>query len=266
MQTYIDKYASFHPIGKDQTAKPIREKADMPKYQVTLRSYFRIPNPWAFDNVSQDGGRVIKGSAVMGFSTDPQTCLGEASGDLRMMGCAIYNKKCQEVNTVATQVLIGAPNTIEEVIVKQTMDRELMDLEKKLLITNTDYKLSKSQLKKWISYAVVREYPAGMPWEGAEEKKQKQGTSNPRLAYVLHIHQPDYKRMKTLLAYVKELDIWHKHWGNAAFTIEIPDERSPQGVKNKYIQMVQTHGLVQLSMGAALIEGMIDVDNVSHNK
>jgi hypothetical protein len=52
MQTYIDKYASFHPIGKDQTANPIREKADMPKYQVTLRSYFRIPNPRAFDNVS----------------------------------------------------------------------------------------------------------------------------------------------------------------------------------------------------------------------
>jgi hypothetical protein len=31
MQTYIDKHASFHPIGKDQTAKPIKEKTDMPK-------------------------------------------------------------------------------------------------------------------------------------------------------------------------------------------------------------------------------------------
>jgi hypothetical protein len=129
-----------------------------------------------------------------------------------------------------------------------------------LMLTNTDYKLSKSQLKKLILYAVVREYLAGMLWEGAEEKKQKQGTSNARLAYVLHIHQPNYERMKTLLAYVKELDIWHKHWGNAAFTIKIPDERSPQGLKNKYIQMVQTHGLVQLSMGAASIKGMIDVD------
>jgi hypothetical protein len=89
MQTYIDKHASFHPIGKDQTAKPIREKTDMPKYQVTMRSYFSIPNQRAFDNMSQDGGRVIKGSAVMGFSTDPQTCLDNASGDLRMMGCTI---------------------------------------------------------------------------------------------------------------------------------------------------------------------------------
>ncbi len=67
MQTYINKHASFHPIGKDRTAKPIKEKTDMPKYQVTMRSYFSIPNPRAFDNVSQDGGRVIKGLAVMGF-------------------------------------------------------------------------------------------------------------------------------------------------------------------------------------------------------
>jgi hypothetical protein len=130
MQTYINKHASFHPIGKDQTAKPIEEKTDMPKYQVTMRSYFGIPNPRAFDNVSQDGGRVIKGSAVMGFSTDPQTCLDDAAGDLGMMVCAIYYKKCQEVDTVATQVLVGAPNTIEEDIIKQTMDEELKIWEK----------------------------------------------------------------------------------------------------------------------------------------
>jgi hypothetical protein len=66
-------------------------------------------------------------------------------------------------------------------------------------------------------YAVVREFPAGMPWEGAEEKKQKQGTNSTRLAYVFHVYQPDYERMKKLLAYAKEMDIWHKHWGNAAF-------------------------------------------------
>ncbi len=131
MQTYIDKHASFHLIGKDQTAKPIKEKTDMPKYQVMMRSYFSIPNPRVFDNMSQDGGRVIKGSAVMGFLTDPQICLDNASGDLRMMGCTIYYKKCQEVDTVATQVLVGAPNTIEEDIIKQTMNEELKILEKK---------------------------------------------------------------------------------------------------------------------------------------
>jgi hypothetical protein len=77
---------------------------------------------------------------------------------------------------------------------------------------------------------------------------------------VLHVYQPDYERMKKLLPYAKELDIWHKHLGHAAFTIELPDEKSPQGVKTKYIQMVQTHGSVQLSMGAALNEGMIDIN------
>jgi hypothetical protein len=161
---------------------------------------------------------------------------------------------------VATQVLVGAPNTIEEDIIKQTMDEELKIMEKKLLLTNKDYKLTRSQSKKWISYAVVREFPAGMPWEGAEEKKQNQGTNNARRAYVLHVHQPDYKRMKTLLAHAKEMDILHKHWGNTSFTIKLPVEKSPQGVKMKYIQMVQIHGSVQLSMGAASIEGMININ------
>jgi hypothetical protein len=80
--------------------------------------------------------------------TDPQTCLDDASGDLQMLGCAIYYKKCQEVDMVATQVLVGAPNTIEEDIIKQTMDEELMVIEQKLLLMNKDYKLTRSQSKK----------------------------------------------------------------------------------------------------------------------
>jgi hypothetical protein len=125
---------------------------------------------------------------------------------------------------------------------------------------NKDYKLTRSQSKKWITYAVVREFPAGMLWEGTEEKKQKQGTNNARLAYVLYVYQPNYERMKMLLAYAKEMDLWHNRWGNASFTIALPDEKSPQGVKTKYMQMVQTHGLVQLSIWAASIEGMINID------
>ncbi len=62
------------------------------------------------------------------------------------------------------------------------------------------------------------------------------------------------------MAYANEKDVWHKHWGNSAFTIELPDKRRSQGEKNKYIQMVQTHGSVQLSIGAASIEGMIDIN------
>jgi hypothetical protein len=68
-----------------------------------------VPNPRAFNYVSQDEGRVIKESAVMGFFDYPQRSLDDAAGNLRMMGWIIFYKKCQEVDTVATQVLVGAP-------------------------------------------------------------------------------------------------------------------------------------------------------------
>ncbi len=82
---------------------------------------------------------------------------------------------------------------------------------------------------------MARDFPVGMLWEGLEEKKQKQGTSNACLAYVLHVHQLDHKRMKTLLAYAKEKNTWHKIWENPTFTIKIPDERESIRVKTKYI-------------------------------
>jgi hypothetical protein len=75
---------------------------------------------------------------------------------------------------------------------------------------------------------VVQKFPAGMLWKGTEEKKQKQGTNNARLAYIMHVHQPNYERMKMLLSVVKEKDVWHKHWGNVVFTIKVPDMRSLQ--------------------------------------
>jgi hypothetical protein len=43
---------------------------------------------------------------------------------------------------------------------------------------------------------------------------------------------------------------------------QIAGRKDPIGVKNKYIQMVQSHGSVQLSMGATTIKGMLDVDTV----
>ena len=262
LQTHIDKHAAFFAIDStDSSRPPIKEKSDLPGFQVILRRYFAIPSDRAFDSVNQEGGRAIRGSAVMGFSTDPQKCLEEASGDLRHMGCAIFFKQCQEVNTVARQLLLGAPNTIEEAAIRNTFDDELKLVELRLVQeNNAEYKYSERRLSKWIKYAVVREFPAGMPWEGAEEKKQKQGTNNARLAYVLHVHEPDYVRMKTLLSFAKEWKVWHKHWGNTAFTVEIPNERSSQAEKTRYIRMVQTHGSVQLSMGAAMLDGLIDAD------
>ena len=182
--------------------------------------------------MNQDGGQAIRGSAVMGFSLDPQKCLDEAAGDLRHMGCGIYFKQCQEVNTVARLLLLGTPNTIEEEVIQRMIDKELQQIEQCLISdNNAKYKFPQRRISTWLKYAVVREYPTGMPWEGAEEKKQKQGTNNAHLVFVFHIHEPDYARMTTLLAFTKEWKVWHKHWGNTAFTVEIPNKKSWQAEK-----------------------------------
>jgi hypothetical protein len=67
LQEYLDKAACILPSKKDPRLRPIKSKADIPRYQVVMKNYFSIPNLMAFSNVTQDGGRVIKGSAIMGF-------------------------------------------------------------------------------------------------------------------------------------------------------------------------------------------------------
>jgi hypothetical protein len=171
MQIYIDKNATFHPINPASELKPIKEKGDFPKFQVTSQSYFCVPNVQAYDNINAEAGHTIKGSAVMGFTDNPEQCLDEAAGNLQMMGCSIFYKKCQEVDTVSSQILIGVPNAIEEEVIKVTLDEELTKIEQTLLTTNKSYKLTREQSKNWIRYTVVRDYPMGMPWEGLEEKK-----------------------------------------------------------------------------------------------
>ncbi len=52
------------------------------------------------------------------------------------MGCTIYFKQCQEVNTVARLLLLGAPNTIEEEVIKRTIDKELQQIEQRLIADN----------------------------------------------------------------------------------------------------------------------------------
>ena len=93
LREYLDKAACILPSGKDQRLNTIKAKADLPKYQVTMKNYFNIPNPMAFSNVNQEGGRVIKGSVVMDFLLDPKECLDDAAGDLQMMGCPLFYKK-----------------------------------------------------------------------------------------------------------------------------------------------------------------------------
>ncbi len=99
-----------------------------------------------------------------------------------------------------------------------------------------------------------------MPWEDAEEKKKKQGINNACLTYVLQVYQPDYERMRNLCQIAKQRKLWLQHWGNVAFTVEIPENDSQQGEKTRYIQMVQMHGLVQLSLVVASINGIVDAD------
>ena len=85
-----------------------------------MRNCFNIPNQMAFSNVNQDNGRVIKGSTLMGFSLDSKTCLDEAAGDLKTMGCSIFYKKCKKVDTVLKLILLGVPNSIKEEVIKDT--------------------------------------------------------------------------------------------------------------------------------------------------
>jgi hypothetical protein len=100
-----------------------------------------------------------------------------------------------------------------------------------------------------------------MPWEDEEEKKKKQGNNNARLTYILQVHQLDYEHLKNLWQIAKQCKMWHKDWGNAAFIVEIPESNSQQGERTTYIQMVQTHGSVQLSPRAASINEVINVDS-----
>ncbi len=79
---------------------------------------------------------------------------------------------------VSKLILLGAPNSIKEEVIKDTLDKVLLELEQDLIRTDSDYKLTKDQRQNWIDYAVTRKFPPGMPWEDAEEKKKKQGGNN----------------------------------------------------------------------------------------
>ncbi len=197
---HIDPKACFHLFTKDKSLGPIKEKINLPKFQVTMQTYFSIPNPAAFSPFPQDGRQVIKGSGIMGFQGDLQVCLEEADRDLCMFNCNIFYKICQEVDIIVKVILLGVPESIDEKQIQTTMDKELQELEQD---KKNDHMLSVTRYdaRTWIKYAITKEYPPGMPWEGIKEKKQKQGTSGERMAFMLHLYQPDYERMKNLVLF-----------------------------------------------------------------
>ncbi len=71
MQQYNDNCTCFLPHEKDKKLKLIRNKDDMPKYQVVMKGYFCIPNNNLFSNVQQENGSVVKGSGILGFELNP---------------------------------------------------------------------------------------------------------------------------------------------------------------------------------------------------
>jgi hypothetical protein len=83
----------------------------------------------------------------------------------------------------------------------------------------------------------------------ARKARRDRRGNNARLAYVLQVYQPNYNRISKLCHMAKQRKLWANHWGNTAFTVEIPENNSQQGKKVRYIQMVQTHGSVQLASG-----------------
>jgi hypothetical protein len=138
IQQYVDNHTCFLPHEKDKKLKPIRNKNDMPKYQVVMKGYFCISNNNSFGNLQQENIRVVKGSGIMGFKLDPQQCLEEASEDLRSMGCSIFFKKCQEIDTVSNFVFLGVPNSILVDTVKETVDEVLQKLEEESIKDNNN--------------------------------------------------------------------------------------------------------------------------------
>jgi hypothetical protein len=174
------------------------------------------------------------------------------------MGCSIFFKKCQEVDTVSNFIFLRVPDSISEETVKETVDKMLQELEAELIKNNKDYKVPVRQKGKWIKYAITKEYPGGMPWEDQEKKKKKkQGSNSSGLAFIFHVHCPEERRLATLLNHTKYLNLWHEHWRGVAFRIEQPDFTTPAGTKDRYIEMVQLHGAMQLSMGAATIPEIV---------
>jgi hypothetical protein len=94
---------------------------------------------------------------------------------------------------------------------------------------------------------------------GGSRRKEEEETrfKRSRLGIIFHVHCPKEQRLEILLNRTKYLNLWHEHWGGVAFTVEQPDFTTPAGVKDRYIEMVQSHRAMQLSMGAATIPGIV---------
>jgi hypothetical protein len=62
-----------------------------------------------------------------------------------MMGSSLFCKKCQEVDMVSKLILLEVPNSIKEEVIKWILNEDLASLESTLLVSDSDYKLTKNQ-------------------------------------------------------------------------------------------------------------------------
>ena len=209
------------------STKTIKKLSDMPKYAIKMKHYFCIPNQRSFNPV-QNNSRIIKASAKMCFTSDPKTLLEEAAPDLRNLGCGIYYKQLQEVNSESDHILLGAPMVM-------TVERVEKEFQRLLKITEKgpDY------TGKWeLPIKVTKEHAPGMPWETEEEKKTSKITTASKQVFIIHVSKKNHGRLTDLLKEIKHRKELHKEWGPTAFTVQLPDFEDGDEQKRKYQQMI----------------------------
>ena len=97
----VDEGACILPKIKGSEFLPIINEAGFPSYQATAKKqYITVLNKYAFTQVKGEGGRTVKGFCYMGFEEDPKEVLEMAEGDLRDMGCVLYYKPGQHLDTL----------------------------------------------------------------------------------------------------------------------------------------------------------------------
>ena len=231
------------------STKTIKKLSDMPKYAIKMKHYFCIPNQRSFNPV-QNNSRIIKASAKMLFKSDPKTLLEEAGPDLRNLGCGVYYKQLQEVNSESDHILLGAPMVM-------TVERVEKEFQRLLKITEKGIDYS----GKWeLPIKVTKEHAPGMPWETEEEKKTSKITTASKQVFIIHVSKKNHGRLTELLKEIKHRKELHKEWGPTAFTVQLPDFEDGDELKRKYQQMIGVHISIQMSLGQVLIPGIVDLN------
>jgi len=134
--------------------------------------------------------------------------------------------------------------------VEKVLNAELMKIEKGATFNG-----------KWQhNFKVSKEYTFGMPWKSEEDKKRNPSSSQQMMAYIIQVSNKDASKMDGLLREAKEQKVWQKYWGNTAFMVNLPEYDASPETKKKYIQMVNVHAAIQLSIGHATLPKILDLD------